>query len=465
MKTNYCLVLLLLVCIAVSPAWGTTYYVDQYNSGNFKTISQVNAFSFKSGDSILFKRGQEWGETLIVKSSYLTIGAYGSGADPVINGSGRSYCVDTNSNDYLNINYLELKNAKSDAIDCYGSNNLQITYCYIHDNYGKAARLSGGNNTIDHCNIYHNGSYGLIWSGNNNVISNNPISYNGWRTDNSYVSGINGQDNGTKIYGNTVHDNAKGGKLNYAHEIYVDVGATNTDIYDNIVYNSTKGTGIYHKGSGNIYANTCYNNFAGGIEVGFNSGNSVNMNIYYNITYDNTYGILERSKGSGTYNLNLYNNTSYKNNYNSGDANYEIRIENKLTSLTMKNNILYADDNDYAVAIAYQSSFVKSNNSYYRETGTNFIIYGGKQYTVASWSESGKLGTNPLLTAPDSGNFNLKSGSPCDSSGVYVGLSQDIYGNPVDRHHHEEQSRVVRPSRVGVGLGRRPNFLFPTPLL
>jgi len=79
-----------------------TYYVDATNGDDsndglseanaWKTISKVNSSSFNAGDSILFKRGEVWREQLTVPSSGssgnpITFGAYGSGADPIINGA------------------------------------------------------------------------------------------------------------------------------------------------------------------------------------------------------------------------------------------------------------------------------------------------------------------------------------------------------------------------------------------
>ena len=57
----------------------------------FKTIAQVNAASPAAGDSILFNKGDTWREQLTVPTSGsdgspITFGAYGEGADPIING-------------------------------------------------------------------------------------------------------------------------------------------------------------------------------------------------------------------------------------------------------------------------------------------------------------------------------------------------------------------------------------------
>lgn len=78
-----------------------TYYVSNggkdSNDGltsatSWKTISKVNSSSFNAGDSILFKKGDTWRETLIVPSggnvnSYVTYSNYGAGNLPQILGS------------------------------------------------------------------------------------------------------------------------------------------------------------------------------------------------------------------------------------------------------------------------------------------------------------------------------------------------------------------------------------------
>lgn len=84
------------------PARATTYFVaaagSDSNSGTssgapWQTITKVNGSAFLPGDSILFHRGDAWyGTSLVIPSSGssgspITIGAYGTGANPVIKGS------------------------------------------------------------------------------------------------------------------------------------------------------------------------------------------------------------------------------------------------------------------------------------------------------------------------------------------------------------------------------------------
>jgi rhodanese-related sulfurtransferase len=82
----------------------TDYYVSNAGSdGNtgltpsaaWQTIAHVNSRSFLPGDSVLFRRGDVWRETLSIHSSgtaeaWLTLGAYGTGTRPRILGSERA---------------------------------------------------------------------------------------------------------------------------------------------------------------------------------------------------------------------------------------------------------------------------------------------------------------------------------------------------------------------------------------
>jgi hypothetical protein len=94
-------VFVLLLCAFSANAWATTYYVSSSsgsdsNSGTssstaWKTIAHVNGQSFNPGDSILFKRGDVWNESLAPASSGssgnpITFDAYGTGAAPNLTG-------------------------------------------------------------------------------------------------------------------------------------------------------------------------------------------------------------------------------------------------------------------------------------------------------------------------------------------------------------------------------------------
>jgi len=82
-------------------AFGTTYYVsssggNDLNAGTsssaaWQTLAHVNAQSFAPGDSVLFKRGDVWNESLTPPSSGMAgnpiaFDAYGSGPAPNFTG-------------------------------------------------------------------------------------------------------------------------------------------------------------------------------------------------------------------------------------------------------------------------------------------------------------------------------------------------------------------------------------------
>lgn len=82
-------------------AWGTTYYVSSStgsdaNSGTssgaaWQTVAKVNAQTFSPGDSVLFRRGDVWNESLVPGASGTTgnpiaFDAYGTGAPPNLTG-------------------------------------------------------------------------------------------------------------------------------------------------------------------------------------------------------------------------------------------------------------------------------------------------------------------------------------------------------------------------------------------
>jgi hypothetical protein len=96
------------------------HYVATDGSGDFTTIAQVNAHALSPGDSVLFRKGDTWRETLTVGYSgnaggWITYGSYGSGNKPKILGSNITtwapeghtniyVCAATVTNPYISLN-------------------------------------------------------------------------------------------------------------------------------------------------------------------------------------------------------------------------------------------------------------------------------------------------------------------------------------------------------------------------
>jgi hypothetical protein len=116
-----------LLLIPVSPALaaGTTYYVNcaAATDGNgsstspWNNLATVTSQSFAPGDSLLFDRGTTCTGSFVFSSSgtssnRITIGAYGSGALPAIDGTGQNRAVKLLDTSYVTMQDLEVKNSK-----------------------------------------------------------------------------------------------------------------------------------------------------------------------------------------------------------------------------------------------------------------------------------------------------------------------------------------------------------------
>ncbi|MGA1837773.1 right-handed parallel beta-helix repeat-containing protein [Herbiconiux sp. 11R-BC] len=116
---------------APASAASTTYYVDASAGSDsgagtstttaWKTLAKVSATTFGAGDRILFKSGQSWSGQLHPLGSGssgnpITIGSYGTGAKPVIDGGaltggfGTGAAVYLNNQSWWTISGLDVKN-------------------------------------------------------------------------------------------------------------------------------------------------------------------------------------------------------------------------------------------------------------------------------------------------------------------------------------------------------------------
>jgi hypothetical protein len=138
---------------------GTVYYVDSWggkdtNVGTkpdsaWKTIEKVNATTFWPGDRILLKsssvwQGQLWPKGSGVEGKPITVGMYGGGVKPVINGYGLvEDAVLLKNQEYWEIENLEITNTGSQraerravhvALENYGdAHHIYVRSLTIHD--------------------------------------------------------------------------------------------------------------------------------------------------------------------------------------------------------------------------------------------------------------------------------------------------------------------------------------------
>src|SRR5919197_1326692 len=116
---------LLLTLGSPAVAAGTAYYVNcaAATDGNgssaspWNNLTTVNSKTFAPGDSLLFNRGTTCTGSFVFSSSGtsanpLTVGAYGTGALPVIDGTGQNRAVKLLDTSYVTVQDLEVTNSR-----------------------------------------------------------------------------------------------------------------------------------------------------------------------------------------------------------------------------------------------------------------------------------------------------------------------------------------------------------------
>jgi hypothetical protein len=179
--------------------WGTlgsatTYYVSS-STGNdanggtsagaaWQTIAKVNAQTFVAGDSILFRRGDVWNESLVPASSGasgnpITFDAYGSGPAPTLTGY---YAVPPQA-------WVPVSgNAWKAALPATYST---INFCLFGSVWGQKVAASTSNLTAQWNFYFANGFLYVYSAGNPASFYNSPISPMG--LSNVPVINVNGK--------------------------------------------------------------------------------------------------------------------------------------------------------------------------------------------------------------------------------------------------------------------------------
>ena len=425
-----------------SQAWGTSYYVDcgaaAGGDGSLATpwdaVADVNGASFSAGDSILFKKSCAWAEAMLFPSSGsdgspITIGSYGSGAQPIINATGLDYGFATVAKSYLVFDGFDIRGGDGTytPIFIYGGSNNNIIR----------------NNTVHHSNSTPFPAV-FIYDSSNNLVDNNTV-------DNTYIGiGATRSTAGTAD-GNTISNNTITGSIDYAIIVNGDdagfAGATNTIVEHNTAYNN-KGTddraaiGAFNPGAGTIFRyNLAYNNGdATHRYTGFwvdGDGNEAATTFYYNIAYGNS---KEGFAGTGNAAHTFYNNTSYHNctidNTTNGEINLFTATE-AAQGYTIKNNIFVASDNRQLLTAAAGNTtgHTINYNLWYGGSATPFT-WGGADNTYADYKttssqDANSVNADPLFVSTVTPDLQLQRTSPSINAGVSVGLAVDYLGRTI----------------------------------
>jgi len=463
---------------------GTVYHVDATNGSDsnsgtsqgiaWKTINKVNNSYFNPGDSILFKRGEVWREQLIVPSSGssgspITFSAYGSGDDPIIDGSsiasdwhqykGSTY-VQENINPQQSWTRVGMVRVDGTTILQYNSDKDNLSQGEYHHNTTDDDLyicLNGDMNPWEHI-IKYDDKYASIIATGKDYITVDGLHLKGgfdgiriqdgcnhWIIQNCTIrytanKGIKLQgDNGEMTY-NTMQNNdirycGDGtGALGSSFGIQVtsDVAnpSSNNIIQNNLIRDTDEGAFSLRHADSNIYRyNECHRT---GESCLFMNGSDSNE-FYYNIfdhdgdnNNDYVFYIF-----NGSINNEIYNNVIISNGNDAG-----LFCDATSTGTKFKNNIYYGSARCIWILNGAENDFVSDHNCLY-VTGGTFARWRGTNYaTLANYQSTSGQDTNsinlaPLFINPSTHDFHLLPSSLCINAGMDVSLTQDYDGNTV----------------------------------
>jgi len=437
--------LLLFLGIAVN-AWAATYHVANSAGADveYTTIAQVNAATFAAGDSILFNRGDTWREQLVPDSGsaagYITYGAYGTGAKPLILGSkqendlsdwsdeGSNIWSNNDASFTVNVGNLILDNEVSVGIRVSLEGDLDTQDEFWYDSVNDLIKVySVGNPASVHTNIECALLQDIIDGSFNYVIFENlDLRYGGRHgfglidcsnlivrdCDFSYIGG--GYESSARL-GNAfeVWDNANNITIErcYFTQIYDEAitfqgSGNNAEVYNvNIKNNIFKNNHwVFHwwlSGTGtsfdNVYFehNTCIDSGSWG-SVAAQRG-----------TIEPDFIKLDSTNVATITNFFIRNNIFYQNNFTAGSV------------------ILRMDDTE-------TDNCTFDYNAYYQSDDTIMFWFNHVSYKMSTFAnyqstqsqDTNSITLNPLLNS----DYTLQSASLCIDAGADVDVLQDYIG-------------------------------------
>jgi len=351
------------------------------------------AAAAKAGDTVQVGSGT-YGEAVTVASSGtasapVTFTA-APGATPKLTGAANGFSITGLT--YVTVAGFEVTATTADGIVVKSSSHVTLRDNHVsfagqpaNGATAKGIRLEGtSDSTVEGNTVDHNTDFGiyLLSGSTRNEIVSNRVASNA-RVYTRAASGIRLYSApGNTISSNVSHDNEDSGIESYT-------GANNETIVNNVTYaNGDHGIDNYQSAGQRIVSNVVNNNVTAGINLeGGSSGGS------------------------------LANNASVDNGINSPRTSGDIRVDSTSTSGT-------AIDYDIVNQRVAQTTMFQWGSGFY---------YTLADLTAATGQEAHGRQADPLWTAPASGDFRLRAGSPAiDSanSGASAELDKDADGSP-----------------------------------
>lgn len=281
----------------------TVYFVDSANgadsqsglspSNAWRTLGRVSLAQVSPGDYILLKRGGVWNETFSLPTSGVpdvpvTIGAYGSGPRPLLDGSRFAVIrytdmISANNRSDVVISGIEVRNATRNGINLNGSARIVI----------RDVAVSGSR------------QFGImIFDSNSIAVEGSEISGNALDTSVSYdgirIDGSGGELSGFVVRNCHIHDNVGGEGWNSANGIFLGHTGGMRPVLRGVLISANElgsngnpdqnqaGRGLTGTFTGDVsvYGNYVHDNASAGIYLG-DHGVSVDIILAQNIFYNN----------------------------------------------------------------------------------------------------------------------------------------------------------------------------------
>lgn len=435
------------------------------NSGSspneaWQTLAKVSASTFLPGDRILFKRGETYSGTITIPSAgasnrRITIGSYGTGAAPILNGGAAAAIQVTAANrGYWRIQDLDIR--------CTG--NVQNGTRGIYHNYLDAGnpgnvpgwivencdfncgiRLTGAdilirNNSFDGTGVAN--TRNVIWV-DYRVSTNAVIEYN--TVANANDRGIwvsEGADNPI-VRHNTVY--ALVDDVGFAQGIDIDGYAyeiSGAVIEHNTVYDiETIGIAMENcYGSPRVRYNTIYDTHNGAQvwvcydahpATGSSDMRGVNLGglIANNLIYECEGAQFRVDSSAG---LDFYHNTiadgvgaNHQGVWFAGEANVsDISFRNNIMAdiniaMSFPTDVTLLTDHNYNCYHGYTAGFVVQ---------APYTTYTLAQFQIATGQEGDSFTTDPSFVDAANDDYDIQADSPCRNTGANVGVTDDIDG-------------------------------------
>ncbi|WP_083450234.1 right-handed parallel beta-helix repeat-containing protein [Luteipulveratus mongoliensis] len=454
-----------------------TVYVDcSGGSPGLHSLAEVNALTLRPGTQVLFKRGTRCVGTFAPRGAGapgapIRIGAYGSGARPVIDGNGAPDAVLLQNTQWIEVRDLEVTNAANPGgnrrgvhvrLSDYGTGRHYVLQnLYIHDIWGDDTKSTSGSDGIlfsvvgdvrasafDDVRVTGNtvkgvnrGGIRLVtseWEQRPEVGSTGPVTKPWTANTRIVVSGNQVSDVGgdgiviLTARNALVEHNRIDGFQRRSAGYNAGMWPWNSD-GTTFRYNEVSGGETTRDGMAfdvdqgtdrTVFEYNYSHDNAGGFVLLCNAtGRVANAVVRYNVSQNDVFRGVEMCSG-GIESAHVYNNTIYV-----GPGRSMTVINENTTAphhVRFDNNIV-VKTGDGTANLRLQPGTAVS------PTHNTFVNVAGVE------SNPGGSTADPLLVAPGIGpaGYRLRAGSPATDAGTVIADNggRDFYGNRVPRDH------------------------------